>query len=126
MQYLYIGKIVNTHGIKGEIRILSKFKYKDKVLKKHFKIYIGKNKQEETINTYRKHKQFDGELFCMYLMGYGVGRFLIESLRVDQLQIGHTGIAATQVVCICIFIGGLIGIIRGRHKNTGNGRPSLS
>lgn len=59
MQYLYIGKIVNTHGIKGEIRILSKFKYKDKVLKKHFKIYIGKNKQEETINTYRKHKQFD-------------------------------------------------------------------
>lgn len=68
------------------------------------------------IFLYRKHKKFDGELFCIYLMGYGVGRFLIESLRVDQLQIGHTGIAATQVVCICIFIGGLIGMIQGRRK----------
>ena len=68
------------------------------------------------IFLYRKHKKFDGELFCIYLMGYGMGRFLIESLRVDQLQIGHTGIAATQVVCICIFIGGLIGIIMGRRR----------
>lgn len=68
------------------------------------------------IFLYRKHKKFDGELFCIYLMGYGMGRFLIESLRIDQLQIGHTGIAATQVVCICIFIGGLIGIIMGRRR----------
>lgn len=59
MKYLYLGKIVNTHGIKGEIRILSNFKYKSKVLKKHFKVYIGKTKQEETINSYRPHKQFD-------------------------------------------------------------------
>lgn len=64
----------------------------------------------------RKYKKFDGELFCIYLMGYGAGRFLIESLRVDQLQIGHTGIAATQVVCICIFIGGFIGILVGRRR----------
>lgn len=78
------------------------------------------------IFLYRKRKKFDGELFCIYLMGYGTGRFLIESLRVDQLQIGHTGIAATQVVCICIFVGGLIGILRGRRKNTGNGKETVS
>ena len=59
MEYVYIGKIVNTHGIKGEVRILSKFRYKSKVLTKHFKIYIGKNKKEEIINSYRPHKQFD-------------------------------------------------------------------
>ena len=59
MEYLYIGKIVNTHGIKGEVRILSSFKYKEKVLKKHFTIYIGKEKQEEIIESYRPHKQFD-------------------------------------------------------------------
>ena len=59
MEYLYLGRIVNTHGIKGEIRILSKFKYKTKVFKKHFKVYIGKNKIEEVITTYRQHKQFD-------------------------------------------------------------------
>ena len=59
MEYIYIGKIVNTHGIKGEIRILSNFKYKSKVLTKYFKIYIGKEKTEEIINSYRPHKQFD-------------------------------------------------------------------
>lgn len=57
--YIYLGKIVNTHGIKGEIRILSDFNYKDIVFKKDFKIYIGKDKQEETINTYRVHKNYD-------------------------------------------------------------------
>lgn len=59
MEYLYFGKIVNTHGIKGEVRILSNFKYKDKVLVKYFPIYIGKEKVMEMINSYRPHKQFD-------------------------------------------------------------------
>nr|WP_300649647.1 prolipoprotein diacylglyceryl transferase [uncultured Anaerobutyricum sp.] len=69
------------------------------------------------IFIYRKHKQFDGELLCIYLMGYGLGRFFIEGLRVDQLLIGHTGIAVTQVVCICIFVGGLIGMVLGHRKS---------
>lgn len=68
------------------------------------------------IFIYRKHKKFDGELLCIYLMGYGLGRFFIEGLRVDQLLIGHTGIAVTQVVCICIFIGGLIGMVLGIER----------
>lgn len=59
MKYLYIGKIVNTHGIKGEIRILSNFKFKEKIFIKGMKIYIGINKVEETINSYRHHKQFE-------------------------------------------------------------------
>ena len=29
MKYIYVGKIVNTHGIKGELRILSDSKYKN-------------------------------------------------------------------------------------------------
>jgi len=59
MEYLYVGKIVNTHGIKGEIRILSKFRYKSRVFVKYFKLYVGKNKEEIIINSYRRHKQFD-------------------------------------------------------------------
>ena len=65
---------------------------------------------------YRKHKKFDGELICLYFCGYGVGRFLIEGLRIDQLKIGHTGIAVTQVVCVVIFLIGLIGMITQRAK----------
>ena len=67
------------------------------------------------IFIYRKHKKYDGELFSLYMMGYGAGRFMIEGLRTDQLQIGSTGIAATQVVCIFLMAGGLIWELRGRR-----------
>ena len=40
MEYVKIGKIVNTHGIKGELRIRSDFEYKDRVFKKGFILYI--------------------------------------------------------------------------------------
>ncbi len=66
MKYVYLGKITNTHGIKGEIRILSDFSNKDIVFKKGFNIYIGKEKIKETINTYRVHKNYD----MVTLIGY--------------------------------------------------------
>lgn len=59
MEYIYIGKITNTHGIKGEIRIISDFKYKEAIFKKNFKVYIGNKKEENVINTYRFHKIYD-------------------------------------------------------------------
>jgi len=59
MKYVLIGKIVNTHGLKGEVRILSDFKYKRLVFIPNMKIYIGKQKQEEVIKTYRHHKIFE-------------------------------------------------------------------
>lgn len=59
MKYIRVGKIVNTHGIKGELKIISDFKYKDKIFKDYFFIYIGKEKIKEQINSYRKHKNFD-------------------------------------------------------------------
>ena len=34
MKFINIGKIVNTHGIKGELRIRSDFPYKDRVFVK--------------------------------------------------------------------------------------------
>lgn len=59
MKYVLIGKIVNTHGLKGEVRILSDFKYKNKVFVPGMNIYIGKDKTSEKIVTYRHHKIFE-------------------------------------------------------------------
>ena len=57
MNKVCIGKIVNTHGIKGEIRLLSDFPFKDKVF------VVGNNilvdDIEYKINSYRRHKMFD-------------------------------------------------------------------
>ena len=57
MKLVYIGKYVNTHGLIGEIKILSDFEYKDKVFKIGNSIYIDNNKY--TINSYRVHKGYD-------------------------------------------------------------------
>ena len=57
MEKILIGKYVSTHGIKGEIRIKSDFKYKDRVFKKDNIILI--NNQEFIITNYRIHKEYD-------------------------------------------------------------------
>lgn len=66
MDYLYVGKIVQTHGIKGELRIRSNFQYKDKIFKPGFKLYLGELKKSEEIVTYRRHKDFDMVTFKGY------------------------------------------------------------
>ncbi len=57
MDLVYIGKIVNTHGIKGELKIKSDFEKKELVFKVGNKIII--DKEEHTIRSYRYHKIFD-------------------------------------------------------------------
>ncbi len=57
MEKVYIGKIVNTHGIKGELRILSDFEFKDKAFKVNTEIYIDNEKH--IIKSYRRHKNYD-------------------------------------------------------------------
>lgn len=57
MDLIYIGKLVNTHGLKGEVKLLSDFKYKEDVFKKGNLLYINDNKY--IIKSYRKHKMFD-------------------------------------------------------------------
>lgn len=53
---------------------------------------------------YRRRKKFQGEVTLLYLAGYGIGRFFIEGLRTDQLQIGSTGIAVSQVLGMVLFV----------------------
>ena len=57
--YVYIGKIVNTHGIKGEFRIFSNFELKDKVFIPNNNVYIGEDKKEYKILSYRHHKEYE-------------------------------------------------------------------
>lgn len=67
------------------------------------------------ICLYKRHKKFDGEIFAIYLMGYGVGRFIIEGLRTDQLVIKALGgIAASQVLSIILIILAAVFVIYNR------------
>lgn len=69
------------------------------------------------ICIYKRHKKFNGEIFAIYLIGYGIGRFLIESLRTDQLVIKELGgIAASQVLSIVLIILASAFVIYNRVK----------
>ncbi len=59
MEYIFIGKIITTHGIKGELKIRSNFKYKDKVFKINNILYIGKDKIPFKLLSYRVHQNYD-------------------------------------------------------------------
>ncbi len=72
---------------------------------------------------YRKHKKFSGEVFFLYLMGYGAGRIWIEALRTDQLKLPVIGMPVSQVVagsCIIVSLAVIIffRIKKGREKST--------
>ena len=57
MNKIYIGKIVSTHGIKGELKIKSNFDFKDKVFKLGNSLII--DDKDYVIKSYRVHKNFD-------------------------------------------------------------------
>ena len=51
---------------------------------------------------YRDHKKFTGEVFLIYVAGYGLGRAWIEGLRTDQLIIPGIGLPVSQVLSVIL------------------------
>lgn len=54
----------------------------------------------------KKAYKFKGEIFCGYLVWYGIGRFMIESLRTDSLMLGTMKVS--QLVAVLAVIGGVV------------------
>lgn len=64
----------------------------------------------------RNRTKSAGELFMLYIAGYGLGRFWIESLRTDQLLLPGTQIPVSMVVSALGVIGSVIFIVLGRRR----------
>lgn len=71
-----------------------------------------------------KKKKVNGEIFILYMVGYALGRVWIEGLRTDQLQIGTTGIAVSQVLAGAIAAVGIAAwiIVRIRLRRADHGQ----
>ena len=65
---------------------------------------------------YTRRKRFDGEVFLMYLCGYGIGRFWVESLRTDQLLLPVIGVPVSMVVAAVMAVTAVIWIAVVRRK----------
>lgn len=56
------------------------------------------------ILLYTNHKKFNGELTLIYVLGYGIGRAWIESLRTDQLLLWGTNIPVSELLSILLAV----------------------
>ena len=51
----------------------------------------------------RRKKKYEGELFMIYLAGYGLGRFFFEWFRTDKLYIPGTKVGISLVISAILF-----------------------
>lgn len=68
------------------------------------------------IFLYRRHKKFDGEMFAMYIWGYGLGRVWIEALRTDSLMLPGINFKVSQLLAAFCVVGASIYIIYKRMQ----------
>ena len=68
----------------------------------------------------KKWRKFDGQIFLMYAVWYGLGRFFIEGLRTDSLYLGT--IRISQLVAVVSVVFGTILLLIGlsRTKRMGS------
>jgi phosphatidylglycerol:prolipoprotein diacylglycerol transferase len=52
---------------------------------------------------WRTRVRFDGQLFLLYVGGYGIIRFIVENFRGDQLQYAG-GISAAQTISVLVLV----------------------
>lgn len=65
---------------------------------------------------YFKHKKFDGEVFLLYLCGYGIGRFWIEGLRTDQLLIPSISYPVSRALAAVLVVVSFVWIAAKRYR----------
>ncbi|WP_088012955.1 ribosome maturation factor RimM [Gottfriedia acidiceleris] len=62
-KYLNVGKIVNTHGVRGEVRVISRTDFPEKRYAKGNTLYFFKENEstpiELKVTSHRVHKNFD-------------------------------------------------------------------
>lgn len=56
---------------------------------------------------FSSRKKFDGQVFTFYLIGYGIGRFWIESIRTDQLKIPGINYPVSMALSLILIVVGV-------------------
>ena len=68
---------------------------------------------------YARRAKHDGNVFAMYLVGYGIGRFWIEGIRISTLQL-WPGMPVSQFLSIILIAIGAVYILAMRKRNKPN------
>jgi len=115
--YINIGKVVNTHGIKGEVRILSDIEYKDEIFKNGNSLYIGKEKTKMIINTYRVHKSFDMVTFGGINDINEVLKYKGDTVYIKKEEVNIDGYFDSELIDFDVYTNKSIGKLLSIRKN---------
>lgn len=118
MELVYIGDVVNTHGLKGEVRLVSDFKYKEQVFNKGNVLYVGYDKVPLTINSYRKHKMFDMLTFVDICTIDDVIRYKGDKVYINRSDFKFPGPIDIDIIGLDVYNGeNYIGKVTAILKN---------
>jgi 16S rRNA processing protein RimM len=92
-KWFNVGKIVNTHGIRGEVRVISKTDFPEERYKKGNTLYLFKENEIEPIplkiESHRTHKNFDLLTFENYTNVNMAESLKGGILKVPESQLGE-------------------------------------
>lgn len=122
MEYIFIGKIVNTHGIKGEVRILSDIEYKKDIFKINNNLYIGNKKDKEIIKKYRVHKNYDMILFENIDNINDVLKYKGKDVFIKKDEINYTGYFDEELIGLDVYskdkyIGKIVEVLKSKAND---------
>ena len=69
--------------------------------------------------TFRRYRRYDGEMFLVYLFGYGAGRFWIEGIRTDRLIISQVNLPVSQILSVFCMVFAVLCFVYGRIGKDG-------
>lgn len=91
MEWYNVGKIVNTHGIKGEVRVISQTDFPEERYEpgSELAVFMPKSKQpvRVTVTSHRRHKNFDLLTFEGYPTINDVEKFRDGILKVSEKEL---------------------------------------
>lgn len=92
-KWFNVGKIVNTHGVRGEVRVLSITDFPEERYQVGNTLYLFREKGKEPlpliIKSHRTHKNFDLLSFEQYEDLTAVEKFKGALLKVPESQLGE-------------------------------------
>ncbi|MDS9470559.1 ribosome maturation factor RimM [Sporosarcina pasteurii] len=93
MNWYNVGKIVNTHGVRGEVRVMSRTDFPEEryAIGSKLGLFLPKSKQpiHLTVATHRKHKNFDLLTFENHSNINDVEKYRDGILKVSEEHLGE-------------------------------------
>lgn len=104
MEYILIGTLVTTHGLKGEVRVRSFFSYPESVFKPNQMYYIGTKKEPVKGITHRIHKEYHMLTFGGHTKIEDVLGYIGERIYVKRNEVDLPGLVEEDYIGLEVFV----------------------